>query len=81
MGMKEIFSLSRARRAILKNSYPKLNRPPAPIPTRWGTWLEAVLYYADPDTRMKILVVLEKCIKKEEKKDGQEGNFLFIVFA
>lgn len=31
---------------ILKELYPNLPLPPRPVITRWGTWLEAALYYA-----------------------------------
>lgn len=89
MGMSELFKLSQARRKILKAVDKKLKRPPAPNPTRWGKWLEAAIYYANEDTREKIIKVLDRCIDKETttKKGvtyveslGNEGSF-FIVFT
>ncbi|KAJ4442874.1 hypothetical protein ANN_04467, partial [Periplaneta americana] len=32
---------------VLKEMYPEIPLPPKPILTRWGTWLEAVEYYAE----------------------------------
>lgn len=43
---KKIFLKSPLRVSLFKEKYPQLNLPPQPTITRWGTWLEAVEYYA-----------------------------------
>ena len=43
---KKIFLKSPFRARQLKLIAPNLALPPRPIITRWGTWIEAVNYYA-----------------------------------
>lgn len=35
---------------------PSLNLPPTPCPTRWGTWLEACMYYAEHLEEVKAVI-------------------------
>jgi hypothetical protein len=44
---KEIFVKSPARLELLKNKAPDTPLPPAPVITRWGTWLDAIVCYAE----------------------------------
>lgn len=44
--IKKVFIKAPSRVQIFKNLEPDLPLPPQPIITRWGTWLQAVLYYA-----------------------------------
>lgn len=44
--VKKIFLKAPSRVQIFKENYPELPLPPQPIITRWGTWLEAALYYS-----------------------------------
>lgn len=43
MKVKKIFTFSRSRHSVLEGF--KLKKPPAPVMTRWGTWLNSVPYY------------------------------------
>ncbi|KAL4084079.1 hypothetical protein QTP88_029395 [Uroleucon formosanum] len=42
---KKIFLKAPSRVNTFKDMYPNLSLPPQPILTRWGTWLEAAIYY------------------------------------
>lgn len=44
---KKIFLKAPSRIRVLKTQFPNLSLPPAPVITRWGTWLKAVSYYAE----------------------------------
>lgn len=45
--VKKVFLKSSTRVAAFKEKCPNLPLPPAPILTRWGTWLQAVQYYSE----------------------------------
>lgn len=44
--MKATFLKCNARVQIFRQVAPNLALPPSPVITRWGTWLEACMYYA-----------------------------------
>jgi hypothetical protein len=44
---KKIFVKSPARIELFKNNTPDTPLPPTPVITRWGTWLDATVYYAE----------------------------------
>lgn len=44
--VKKIFVKSPSRIQLFKSIAPNTPLPPAPVLTRWGTWLDAALYYA-----------------------------------
>jgi hypothetical protein len=44
---KKIFVKSPARIELFKNKAPDTLLPPTPVITRWGTWLDATVYYAE----------------------------------
>lgn len=50
---KSIFLKCPGRVQLLRNIAPDIPLPPAPIITRWGTWLKAVDYYA---THFEIII-------------------------
>lgn len=50
------FLQSPARRLSFKNALPDISLPPEPIITRWGTWLNACVYYADNFDSVKSFV-------------------------
>jgi len=59
--------ISSVKAAIVKNKsrrdlFSDLKTPPTPIPTRWGTWLEAVNYYCENLPAIKQIF--------REEKDG-----------
>ena len=43
---KKVFLKSAARRSIFREKAPGTPLPPRPVITRWGTWLNAAIYYA-----------------------------------
>lgn len=43
---KQIFLKAPSRVELFREKYPLTPLPPQPIVTRWGTWLQAVAYYA-----------------------------------
>jgi hypothetical protein len=43
---KKIFVKCNSRREYFRNSFPLIPLPPQPVKTRWGSWLNAVEYYA-----------------------------------
>lgn len=45
--IKKVFLKAPSRVEIFRSMEPDLPLPPQPIITRWGTWLEAVQYYAN----------------------------------
>nr|XP_022900891.1 uncharacterized protein LOC111413976 [Onthophagus taurus] len=44
---KQIFMKAPLRVQLFKETLPDIPLPPAPVLTRWGTWLDAAMYYAD----------------------------------
>jgi hypothetical protein len=44
--IKKVFIKAPKRVEIFREKAPDLNLPPAPIITRWGTWIDAASYYA-----------------------------------
>lgn len=45
--IKKVFLKAPLRIAIFKEQLPNSPLPPKPILTRWGTWIQAAVYYAD----------------------------------
>ena len=46
VAVKRIFIKAPGRIHEFRAAHPDVPLPPEPIITRWGTWLEAVIYYA-----------------------------------
>ena len=42
---KKVFAKAPRRRSYFKELDPDVELPPEPITTRWGTWIEAVVYH------------------------------------
>lgn len=76
MGVKELFSKSHARLSTFYKTAPGTNRPPAPVVTRFGTWLDATLYYANPQNRENLLKALKAIESKsrQKKTNAEEPN-------
>lgn len=55
--VKKVFLKAPSRVDIFKECHPELPLPPEPVITRWGTWLDAVIYYAN--NYEKVLEVLD----------------------
>ena len=45
--VKKVFMKAPSRRVLFREMHPDLPMPPEPIITRWGTWLQAIIYYAN----------------------------------
>ncbi|KAJ4445918.1 hypothetical protein ANN_12604 [Periplaneta americana] len=57
---EKVFLKAPSRVNVLKEMYPEIPLPPKPILTRWGTWLEAVEYYAEHiDSINNVLLALD----------------------
>ncbi|KAJ4435681.1 hypothetical protein ANN_18297 [Periplaneta americana] len=58
--LEKVFLKAPSRVNVLKEMYPEIPLPPKPILTRWGTWLEAVEYYAEHiDSINNVLLALD----------------------
>lgn len=53
---KKIFLKAPKRVEIFKRILPNVPLPPEPVITRWGTWLTAVLYYANHFDKIKQVI-------------------------
>ena len=54
--VKQIFSKSPSRREIFNEMTPETPKIPKPVITRWGTWINAALYYAKYYDEVKAVV-------------------------
>jgi hypothetical protein len=54
--MKKVFVKCASRKSLYREST-GLPLPPEPVLTRWGTWLQTALYYADNFTTVKAFVL------------------------
>lgn len=55
--MKKIFLKAPSRIQIFRNIAPNIPLPPEPILTRWGTWINAVIYYCEHFLLIKRVVM------------------------
>jgi hypothetical protein len=72
--IKKVFLKAPSRIEIFKNLEPELDLPPEPIITRWGTWLEAVGYYAN--NFEKIVRIFESLDKEDAASINNSKNLL-----
>ncbi|XP_055902175.1 uncharacterized protein LOC129938564 [Eupeodes corollae] len=83
---KKIFLKAPSRVENFKTRYPLTPLPPQPIVTRWGTWLEAVAYYAKNYKEFEDIVnglddsdaVAIKNTKEALKKPSLKSEIIFI---
>ena len=54
--MKKVFCKSPSRVALFRQILPSISLPPKPVITRWGTWIDAVVYYAEHLEEISALV-------------------------
>lgn len=45
--VKKTFTKAPRRKLLFQNMFPNIPLPPRPVITRWGTWIDAAIYYAD----------------------------------
>lgn len=59
--VKKTFRKAPSRVLFFKTEAPGVKLPPEPITTRWGTWLDAAIYYCDHfDTIVRIITLLNE---------------------
>lgn len=56
--VKKVFVKASSRRTTFHDMHPDLKLPPEPVLTRWGSWLEAVQYYAVNFNQVKAVIDL-----------------------
>lgn len=93
---KKAFTKAPSRNLLFKQMYPDVPLPPQPITTRWGTWIEAVAYYAkhfekfedvlahlDEDESASVETVKELLQNPSLKKDiiFVTSNFGFLALS
>lgn len=61
--MKKIFLKAPIRTQFYREHLPNLPLPPQPVVTRWGTWLEAAMFYAGNFSQLKpvIMELVDDC--------------------
>jgi len=52
--IKIIFLKAPSRVNVFKENYPQIPLTPEPVITRWGTWLQAAVYYCDNFMSLKM---------------------------
>lgn len=72
--VKKIFVKAPSRREIYRALMPDVPLPPEPVVTRWGTWLEAVNFYADHFDSLKDVV---SRFNPEDSSAVREAQTLF----
>lgn len=56
--MKKVFLKATSRKSLFRETNPGIPLPPAPVTTRWGTWIEAAVYYMQYWTQIKKVLSL-----------------------
>src|SRR3978361_1849792 len=55
--VEKIFLKDPIRIQLYKEKLPEVPLPPEPVVTRWGTWLNAAIFYAKYFTELKTLIL------------------------
>ena len=84
--VKKVFLKAPSRRQIFHDLCPNLPLPPSPVITRWGTWIEAAMYYAkNLDAIRTVLHALDEdaaSIRQAKdliELDTVKNNLIFIA--
>lgn len=56
--IKKVFSKAPSRVSKFREILPDVRLPPQPIITRWGTWLDAVVYLATYIEHLEIILII-----------------------
>ncbi|KAF0719057.1 DUF659 domain-containing protein, partial [Aphis craccivora] len=59
---KKIFLKAPSRVNTFKEMYPNLSLSPQPILSRWGTWLEAAMYYGKYFNKFAVITTHIQCL-------------------
>lgn len=75
---KKVFLKAPLRVQVYKEKLPDLPLPPAPVLTRWGTWIESAIFYADHIEEIKSVVQefdakAAACIEKSQCRLTQKN--------
>ncbi|KAG7156242.1 hypothetical protein Hamer_G005951 [Homarus americanus] len=84
--VKKVFLKARSRKERFRQIAGTVPLPSSPVVTRWGTWIEAALYYADNFETVKCVVesfdptasVHMKEAQNVLKKDGLQEDLIFM---
>lgn len=83
--VKKIFLKAPIRIQLYKEKLPEVPLPPEPVVTRWGTWLNAAIFYAKHFTELKTLILqlvdTSQCVVKSQellKNNVVAKQLLFI---
>ena len=84
--VKKIYSKSPLRIEVFKQRAPETPLPPQPVVTRWGTWVEAAIYYSENFNLIKDLIeemdeneaIAIKEAKKNFESNELRANLAFI---
>lgn len=84
--VKKVFLKAPSRKERFRQIAGTVPLPPSPVVTRWGTWIEAALYYADNFETVKCVVesfdpTASVSIKEAQnvlEKDGLREDLIFI---
>lgn len=79
MSVKKIFKFSHYRHLEVRKA--GIKTPPTPVVTRWGTWLRAASYYADPIQRKRFINLLRHIQQLEnERKKDEDGDITKVIW-
>jgi hypothetical protein len=73
--VKKIFLKAPLRVEKFKQAAPSLSLPPKPVLTRWGTWLDAVMYYCENYS------TIEKIVSELDSNEASSIKFVTEVFS
>ncbi|KAG7160353.1 CGG triplet repeat-binding protein 1-like 3, partial [Homarus americanus] len=76
--VKKVFLKASSRKERFRQIAGTVPLPPSPVVTRWGTWIEAALYYADNFETVNICTYCMKEAQNALKKDGLREDLIFI---
>jgi hypothetical protein len=72
--VKKIFLKASLRVEKFKQEAPSLSLPPKPVLTRWGTWLDAAMYYCENYS------TIEKIVSELDRNEASSVKFVKELF-
>ena len=73
--VKKIFLKASLRVEKFKQEAPSLSLPPKPVLTRWGTWLDAAMYYCENYS------TIEKIVSELDSNEASSIKFVKELFS
>jgi hypothetical protein len=71
---KKIFVKSLARKELYKNKAPDTPLPPIAVIIRWGTWLDAIVYFAENSE------IFSSVVSEIDRDDASSVSILQDIF-